>query len=112
VPAPAGSCDFVAQIAIRCPSDLFLALLGLPVSHGAFFLEASEDYFTSLLAGDPARAVSAKQNIMGYFDEAVRARRKNPLNPEEDLVSRLVEAQIDGEPIAPDDILTSTRIRR
>jgi cytochrome P450 len=59
-----------------------------------------------LLAGDPARAVSAKQNIMGYFDEAVRARRKNPLNPEEDLVSRLVEAQIDGEPIAPDDILT------
>jgi cytochrome P450 len=102
---PAGSCDFVTQIAIRYPSDLFLALLGLPVSDGGFFLKWSEDYFTSLLAGDPARAVSAKQNIMGYFDDAVHARRKNPLNPDEDLVSRLAEAQIDGEPIAQDDIV-------
>ena len=76
------------------------------VSDGGFFLEWSEDYFTSLLAGDSARAVSAKQNIMGYFDDAVHARRKNPLNPDEDLVSRLAELQIDGEPIAQDDILT------
>lgn len=103
---PTGSCDFVSQIAIRYPSDLFLALLGLPVSDGGFFLEWSEEYFTSLLAGDPARAVSAKQNIMGYFDQAVHARRKNPLDPNEDLVSRLAEAQIDGEPITQDDILT------
>jgi cytochrome P450 len=103
---PAGSCDFVAQIAIRYPSDLFLALLGLPVSDGGFFLEWSEEYFSSLLAGDPARAVAAKQNIMDYFDEAVDARRKNPLDPNEDLVSRLVEAEIDGEPIAQGDILT------
>jgi cytochrome P450 len=103
---PAGSCDFVAQIAIRYPSDLFLALLGLPLSDGGFFLDWSEEYFGSLLAGDPARAVSAKRNIMGYFDEAVRARRKNPRDAAEDLVSRLVEAQIDGEPIAQGDILT------
>jgi cytochrome P450 len=103
---PAGSCDFVAQIAIRYPSDLFLALLGLPVSDGGFFLDWSEEYFGSLLAGDPARAVAAKRNIIGYFDQAVRERRKNPLDPRQDLVSRLVEAEIDGAPIAHDDILT------
>ena len=103
---PSGSCDFVAQIAIRYPSDLFLALLGLPLSDSDFFLQRSEEYFGSLLAGDPSRAVTAKQNIIGYFDQAVRERRKNPLDPNQDLVSRLVEAQIDGEPIEHDDILT------
>ena len=69
-------------------------------------MQRSEEYFGSLLAGDPSRAVTAKQNIIGYFDQAVRERRKNPLDPTQDLVSRLVEAQIDGEPIEHDDILT------
>jgi cytochrome P450 len=103
---PKGSCDFVAEFAIRYPTDLFLALLGLPVSDGEFFLPWSETLFASFFGGDRDAAAVAKQNIMDYFDRAVNERRANPRDPKEDMVSRLTEARIDGEPISQQDILT------
>ncbi|GAA5080852.1 cytochrome P450 [Thermocatellispora tengchongensis] len=103
---PKGSCDFVAEFAIRYPTDLFLALLGLPVSDGEFFLPWSETLFAGFFGGDPAAAAAAKANIIAYFTEAVRERRANLRDPREDMVSRLVEARIDGEPISEQDILT------
>ncbi|WP_244928922.1 cytochrome P450 [Nocardioides sp. W7] len=103
---PKGADDFVAAFAIRYPTDLFLALLGLPVSDGEFFLEWSEDYFNSLLAGQPERAEESKKKIMDYFDRAVNERRENPLDPDVDMVSRLVTARIDDEPISQEDIRT------
>lgn len=102
---PTGHCDFVKEFAIQYPTDLFLALLGLPVSDGPQFLVDSEAFFNALLAGDPAAAASAKENLLAYFDKAVNDRRANPLDPNTDMVSRLVQARIDGEPISQDDIL-------
>lgn len=101
-----GACDFVKEFAIRYPTDLFLALLGLPVSDGEEFLEWSEDFFNAMLAGDTAVAAAAKKNIMEYFDEAVNERRANPRDPKEDMVTRLVQARIDDEPLTQDEILT------
>jgi cytochrome P450 len=103
---PRGECDFVAEFAIRYPTDLFLALLGLPVSDGEFFLPLAEGLFSAFLKGDPENAALAKKNILDYFDTAVTERRANPRDPKEDMVSRLVEARIDGEPISHQDILT------
>jgi cytochrome P450 len=103
---PAGNCDFVAEFAIRYPTDMFLALLGLPVSDGKQFLAWSDDYFGALLAGDPTRAAEAKTSIMRYFDEAVNERRANPRDPKEDMVTRLVQARIDDVPLTQDEILT------
>jgi cytochrome P450 len=103
---PKGSCDFVAEFAIRYPTDLFLALLGLPVSDGDFFLDWSEDYFTSLLEGNPERGAESKRKIMEYFDRSVNERRENPGDPDVDMVSRLISARIDDEPISQEDILT------
>jgi cytochrome P450 len=103
---PKGSCDFVAEFAIRYPTDLFLDLLGLPVSDGDFFLPWSETLFAGFFGGDPDAAAAAKRNILDYFDTAVNERRARPRDPREDMVSRLVEARIDGEPISQDDILT------
>jgi cytochrome P450 len=103
---PKGQCDFVAEFAIRYPTDLFLSLLGLPVSDGEFFLPWSETLFAGFFGGDPAAAAVAKENITDYFDRAVNERRRRPRDPKEDLVSRLVEARIDGQPISQEDILT------
>lgn len=103
---PLGECDFVAEFAIRYPTDMFLALLGLPVSDGEQFLEWSDDYFGHLLAGNPGEAEAAKKKIMDYFGEAVNERRANPRDPKEDMVTRLVQARIDDVPLAQDEILT------
>ena len=102
---PVGHCDFVAEFAIRYPTDLFMALLGLPVSEGATFLKWSEDYFSALLRGDPKSAAESKQQLLDYFAQAVDERRRNPRDPDTDLVTRLVTATIDGEPITQDDIM-------
>ncbi|GAA3742253.1 cytochrome P450 [Spinactinospora alkalitolerans] len=103
---PKGGCDFVAEFAIRYPTDLFLALLGLPVSDGDFFLPWSETLFAGFFGGDPDAAAAAKRKITDYFDAAVNERRANPRDPKQDMVSRLIEARIDGEPISQEDILT------
>lgn len=102
---PRGSCDFVAEFAIRYPTDLFMALLGLPVSEGAYFQELSENFFSHLLKGKPQEAASSKEKIMNYFDEAVKERRQNLRDPNTDLVSRLITAKIDDKPISHEDIL-------
>ncbi|TSD64334.1 cytochrome P450 [Aeromicrobium piscarium] len=103
---PKGSCDFVAEFAIRYPTDLFLALLGLPVSDGEQFLEWSEDMFSAMLAGEPERAAAAKKNIIEYFEAALEDRTANPGDPETDMVTRLLEARIDDEPLTRDQIHT------
>lgn len=103
---PRGECDFVAEFAIRFPTDLFLELLGLPVEHGEFFLPWSEALFSAFLKGDPESAAVSKKKILDYFDDAVNERRANPRDPGLDMVTRLVQARIDGEPISQRDILT------
>lgn len=103
---PKGECDFVAEFAIRYPTDLFLAMLGLPVSDGPMFLEWSEDLFEALLAGEAARATSAQGAILEYFEKALDDRAENPKDPEHDMITRLLEARIDDEPISREDILT------
>jgi cytochrome P450 len=101
-----GECDVAAEFAIRFPTDLFLELLGLPVEDGEFFLPWSEALFGAFLAGEPETAAVAKKKILDYFDAAVNERRANPRDPNEDMVTRLVQARIDDEPLSQEDILT------
>lgn len=103
---PKGGCDFVAEFAIRYPTDLFLILLGLPTSDGAQFLEWSDALFGAILAGDAKQASDAQSSILNYFSAALDDRAANPGDPETDMVTRLLEARIDDEPISREDILT------
>jgi cytochrome P450 len=103
---PRGECDLVAEFAIRFPTDLFLELMGLPISDGDFFLAWSEELFSAFLRGEPETAAAAKKKILDYFEEAVNARRDNPRDPDLDMVTRLVQARIDDVPLTQQEILT------
>jgi len=105
--APQGHCNFVAEFAIRYPTDLFLVLMGLPVQDGDFFLPWTEEMFGCMLQGDLDGAAVPKAKILAYFQEAVDERRANPRDPAEDMVTRLVQAELDGEPLSDDTILTT-----
>src|SRR5690625_1641563 len=85
---PKGECDFVAEFAIRYPTDLFLAMLGLPMSDGAMFLEWADALFAAILGGDADQASEARRNILGYFERALDDREKNPRDPSTDMVTR------------------------
>jgi cytochrome P450 len=104
--APQGSCDFVAEFAIRYPTDLFLALMGLPMSEGETFLPWVEATFAGFFGKDLEAAATAEREIKDYFTAAITDRAANPRDPDLDMVTRLLEARIDGEPISREDILT------
>ena len=100
--------DFVEAIAMRLPLDVILELLGVPTDdRDQMFLWSnavigSEDpeYGSVELPRDAILA--AQQAMFGYFARFIAERR---LSPREDLVSLLVEARIDGEPLNDIEIL-------
>lgn len=107
--APRKSVDLGAEFAMIYPTELFLALLGLPVEDGQMFLPWVEGIFGGFFASSPeelAAADAAVASIMDYFGKAVDQREKNLLDPETDLVSRLLVTTIDGEPLKREEILT------
>lgn len=100
--------DFVEAIAMRLPLDVILELLGVPTDDrdqmylwsNAVIGSEDPDYGSVDL---PREAIAAAQQAMfGYFAKFIAARR---VSPREDLVSLLVEARIDGEPLGDMDIL-------
>src|SRR5699024_948446 len=65
-----------------------------------------EAVFGGLIGTEKEAAAAASAKIEAYFDATVQDRRAHPKDPELDLVSRLIEARIDGAPIPQQDILT------
>jgi cytochrome P450 len=107
--APRKKIDLGVDFAMIYPTELFLSLLGLPTEDGQMFLPWVEAIFGGFFASTPeehARSEEAVTSIMGYFEHAVSEREKNLLDPEVDLVSRLLVAKIDDVPLTRAEILT------
>ena len=100
--------DLVSDFAILYPTELFLALLGLPTEDGSMVLPWVEAIFGGFFASTPEQlqaAGDAVANFNRYFGELVDTRTQEPGDPDTDLVSRLLVSEIDGQPISRDDIL-------
>ncbi len=92
-----GSCNFVAEIAAELPLLVIAELLGVPTADRHKVFEWSNqlvgfddpEFRTSLDAGKAAAA-----QMWAYANELATQRREKPLD---DLVSVLMEAQVDGD---------------
>lgn len=102
---PRGQCDLVSEFAIRFPTDMFLATLGLPIEDGAQFLIWVEKIFDGFFGIDPEGALKAQADIHDYFDAAADDRVRSPRNPDTDFLTRMVNVEIDGEKISRHDLL-------
>jgi cytochrome P450 len=89
--APAGSCDFVTQVAGELPSALIAELMGIPIEDGRRLYELTERMHT---AGDPSGSQAAAAAMLAYAGE-LRARKR--AEPAGDIASVLLAAEIDGE---------------
>ncbi len=105
--APIGHSDFVAEFAIRFPTEVFLTFIGLPTQDADFLVPWVEDFFLGLNGAEDKipGMVAALDNIRSYFVELLAARRANPLDPETDLVSHLLASAVDGKPLTDDVLL-------
>ena len=105
----AGRTNLVTGFAILYPTELFLALFGLPTEDGEMLLPWVEAVFGGFFgAGDATaeEAEAAAANLDAYFMRAIEQRRETPGDPSTDLITRLLEARLDDEPIPDRDILT------
>ena len=102
--AEAGECDFMADVALRVPAEVFLEQMGLPLSRWR------EIVALRLLPGklnasnDPGglQYKAAVDSVFGMFREVVVERRQRPAD---DIPSFLITQSVDGVPLDDDDIV-------
>ncbi|MFF4387199.1 cytochrome P450 [Streptomyces sp. NPDC001552] len=98
----AGEADAARDIAEHLPLNTVCDLLELPVSDRPLLLEWNKRALSSESADDdPFDALEARNEILSYFVDVVRERRRRP---GEDVISMIAGAQVEGEPMTEDDL--------
>jgi cytochrome P450 len=105
-----GRCDFVAQVAAPLPIAVIAWLLGVPKADWRLLFDWTN---RTIGAADPEYQVAgqtpgqtaqkAMAELFMYFAKLVEEKRKNPAD---DLVSMFVQAEVDGAPLPPMDVLS------
>lgn len=105
-----GECDFAREFSIPFPSQVFLTLLGLPLSDLPVFLRMKDGVIRpDHVVGKPrehpdtiAYQDEIGASIYAYFDEVLDAREEER---RDDLLSRFLDAEVDGHRLTRHDIL-------
>ncbi|MGY0502909.1 cytochrome P450 [Nocardia sp. FBN12] len=99
--AESGSGDFVTQVACELPLQAIAELIGVPQEDRMKVFEWSND-----MTGydDPDNVdvdpVAASMGLLGYAYQMAEARKACPAD---DLVTTLIEADVDGEALTPEE---------
>ncbi|MGJ7907804.1 cytochrome P450 [Actinopolyspora sp. H202] len=97
-----GPVDFAAEVAEALPINTICDLLELPASDRPDLLSWNKRALSSDEDdADPMDPLEARNEILGYFIEMARERRRRP---GEDVISMLADARVEGEPLSDDDI--------
>jgi cytochrome P450 len=94
-----GHADLIPQLTFPFPVRVIARILGLPEADWPRFLQLSTELIAVMRNWD--RAVAAGRELRGYFAEIIADRRRNP---RDDLVSQLIEAEVDGHRLSDDEI--------
>jgi len=100
---PKGRCDFIAEFAQPFPTTIFTNMLGLPSQESDRFVGWNNVLLHS--HADPEARRDAGNEINNYLRELIAQRRAEP---REDVVSALLDSQVDGRPIQPDEVQNLT----
>ncbi|OAE97701.1 cytochrome [Bradyrhizobium centrolobii] len=99
-------CDAAEEYAQEIPSRVTAILLGIPEHDGPRFRKWVRD-FMDFGAADPAVARRVRAEVDALFGEEI-AKRK--VSPGDDLVSHLLKARLNGEPLSEEQITGTTRL--
>ena len=100
-----GQVEFNTAFAVPLPCTVFLALLGLPQDDLPLFLRIKDDIIRPPgLAGREADVIRKRtaQEIYSYFEPIIESHRDEP---RDDLITRLIDAEVDGHKLTDEDIL-------
>jgi cytochrome P450 len=94
-----GQADLIPQLTFPFPVRVIARILGLPEADWPRFLRLSTELIAMMRSWD--RAIAAGQELRGYFAEIIADRRRHI---RDDLVSQLIEAEVDGHRLSDDEI--------
>ncbi len=105
-----GECDFSTEFSVPLPSQVFLTLLGLPLSDLATFLKMKDgvirpDHIVGKSRDHPDTIAYQDEigaSIYDYFNAVLDEREGER---RDDLLSRFLDAEVDGHRLTRDDIL-------
>ena len=103
-----GECDFIGDIAAWLPLKIIGHSLGFADADHAELLKWSDDLMRALGSSDPTamtRAMDAFTGYAGYIAKVIADRRANP---QDDMVSVLAHAEVDGDRLDDDALLGET----
>jgi cytochrome P450 len=93
-----GRCDFVDAIAEPMPVIIFMKFMGLDTSR----MKEFRVWVYDMLTPDDERRVRARQRIEAMLLEEIARHRAHP---QDDMITRLIDGNVDGRPIADDELL-------
>ncbi len=105
VVAPTGRADLVRRLTFAFPVRVIARILGLPERDTAQFQRWSIELVSMVVNWD--RGVAASRSLRDYFAQQVAERR---VRPGDDLISELVETELDGERLTDEAIFAFLRL--
>jgi cytochrome P450 family 142 subfamily A polypeptide 1 len=103
--APRGACDFVEDVAVPLPMLVIAELLGFPLEDWRRLQRWSDEMNIGDAAHPLEVVLRAYEEYCGYFE---KIHAEKVARPGEDLMSRLIHADLDGERLGYDDVLRTT----
>lgn len=106
-----GECNFTDEFSELFPTSVFLGLMGLPEDELTMFLRLRDGILhpekldpDAMLDIDKRREVmgATGQEIYDYFGGIIELREREPAN---DIITRFLAAEIDGDKLSHNDIL-------
>jgi len=97
---PKGECEFIGEFATHLPIEIFMSIVDLPPSDRLGLLAISE---ACMRPRKPEDRVNGFATLSRYAREKIRERRARP---GDDLISTIIAAEVNGEPLS-DDMITN-----
>ncbi|MGD9704374.1 MAG: cytochrome P450 [Acidimicrobiia bacterium] len=97
-----GACDFVADLAGRMPSSLVGELMGIPPDDAIRLYELTEIMHST--AEDDEARIRQIEAIMEMLEYAGATAARKRVEPGDDLMTQIVQAEVDGERLTDEEI--------
>lgn len=95
-----GEADLTKEFTLDYPVQVIAGMLGVPLDHSDWFRRRAIEEIS--IQVDIERGVEAARVLKEYFSQIIAIRREEP---GDDLISELVQAELDGHTLSDEEIL-------